>query len=786
MKKVIFLLSAVIAFSALKGQKAEISGQIRDAQNKEPLEFCSVSVFNSNDSLITGTVTNQKGYYGIDLLPGSYKFVFSFIGYVPDTTPLISVTQKKFLGVASLKPDVSQLKEVNVKSSATEVQLDRETHIVNEKLKEGASTTKDVLGRVNGVTYDRYNNSIKVDNDSKVIILVDGIEKDQEYVKNISPERLKKIEIIRDPGGRYGLEGYSAVINIILKKDYRGQELFISERLMIDPDAGEKSNIPVQNGSSLTLNYVYNKVNAYVKASNNVNNFNLQSRIDKQYGDSVLITSGPEDEENMNLMVKQMYNSCTAGADIFINPKHTLSAEAGFTGQPYSFDNTVQEDSVAVLLSGVNAGSYFTTSESKTGSSTVYGMLHYETKPDENNTITTNFTFSRNNSRYMNLFSEPGVFQRLEEGNSEKMSTKFYLEYTRALNSKNNVQAGYGNTWYDNRSLYFTEGQERTFGYSDLRNKLYAYYSWQPSKKFGVKTGSAMETSRPVSGGNKFSYLSLNPYCDIKYKPNEVINIKAKYRVSTRYPDVSETSPFTNTVDLQSVKTGNPLLEPEVAHKVSLQFSLLEGLLSVEPYYHYSGNMIAETGKMRSDGIFEYGYGNLGVYNNKGVEAHLTIPFGKSLFLQTDADYYQSSVEYSGRKHSLDDLAFTGQLIYYRQKDNFVAGLQYQNNLRKFITAQGYQKGDNDFWILFVQKPFLKQRLTVMMLYFLPVNFGCDFNQGGYISSGGYSETKNYDISLLKNMLMFEVSYRFSKGKTVTKLEKKDDEENGKKPKKLF
>ncbi|MFH2142398.1 MAG: outer membrane beta-barrel protein [Bacteroidota bacterium] len=786
MKKYAFLLIILYAAIISSGQKIQVTGQVKDAKNRDPLEFSTISVFSAKDSLITGSVTNQKGYYSLELMPGVYKFVHSFIGYISDTSALKSVTGRVFLGVIQLMPDVNQLNEVNVKTSSSEVQIDRDVQIVTDKMKEGASTTKDVLEKVNGVTYDRYNNSVKVDNDSKVIILVDGIEKDQEYVKNLTPERLKKIEVIRDPGGRYGLEGYSAVINVILKKDYRGTEIYASERLMLDVDAPKTSYIPVQNGTSLTLSYIYNKVNTYAKFSNNTNKFHLQSRIDKEYGDSLSILSRPEEDGDMNLQINQMYNSYVAGADFFINPKNTFSSEAGLTLQPYKYNHTGQNDMVTVFANQLNLDPYFTSSELKTGSKSFYNSLYYEAKPDENNIINTNFIWSTYNDQYRNFYNESSLYQRLETGTNQRISTKYYLEYTHVFNSNHSIQAGYGNTWQDSRNTYTVEELSKNFTYSDFRNKLYGYYSWQPSKKFGIKAGCAGETSQPVSGIQNNSYFSVNPYGDIKYKPIDILSIKLKYRAATRYPGISETNPFTYIVDQQSVRIGNPLLKPEVTNKLSVQVAVLEGLFSIEPYFHFSNNMIAETGRIRDDGIFEYSSDNLGNYTNKGIESHITIPFSKSLILKNDLDYYRSSVEYAGHNHNLNDIAMTNQFIYIRNKSNTVIGLQYQNNLRKFITAQGYQKGDNDFWIVFVQQPFMKQRLTVMVLYFLPINWGCDFYQGGYISTTGYTETKNYDISLLKNMLMFEVSYRFNKGKSVTRVDKKVEEESGNKPKKLF
>lgn len=100
-----------------------------------------------------------------------------------------------------MNADEKYLKAVSVTANASENRIDRDEQVVTDKMREGAADTKDVLDKVNGVEYDRYSNSIKVDNDSKVLILVDGMEKDQEYIKNLAPERLKKVEVIRKSRG---------------------------------------------------------------------------------------------------------------------------------------------------------------------------------------------------------------------------------------------------------------------------------------------------------------------------------------------------------------------------------------------------------------------------------------------------------------------------------------------------------------------------------------------------------------------------------------------------------
>jgi hypothetical protein len=180
---------------------------------------------------------------------------------------------------------------------------------------------------------------------------------------------------------------------------------------------------------------------------------------------------------------------------------------------------------------------------------------------------------------------------------------------------------------------------------------------------------------------------------------------------------------------------------------------------------------------LRADSVFERTYSNAGFYNPYGVEVRFTVPFGKTLFLQSGFEWYHASIEYDGKVNEFNDWCGNAQLIYVREKTGTVAGFQYQSNNRKFISAQGYEKGDNDFWIVFVQQPFLKQRLTVMLLYFTPITWGVDFYQGGRIQTDNYIEENSYNIDILKNIVMLELSYRFNKGKTVVSKEKQIEKE---------
>jgi hypothetical protein len=170
------------------------------------------------------------------------------------------------------------------------------------------------------------------------------------------------------------------------------------------------------------------------------------------------------------------------------------------------------------------------------------------------------------------------------------------------------------------------------------------------------------------------------------------------------------------------------------------------------------------------------------------VKTRFTVTIGKSksFFLKSDFDIFRQQISYSGNTNFINDWTMSSQLIYQNHKSHGIAGFKYQRNLYKDITAQGYNAYGNDYWIVFVQQPLLKNELNIMLLYFLPVNLGTDYNQATYIKTNNYTGNTSNDISFLKNMILLQVSYRFNKGKSVNKTEKNIEQENEQNKKSVF
>ena len=86
----------------------EIKGKIIDMETDGPLEYATVSLFNSQDStLVTGVITDSKGNFSLKAKPGKYYVVLQFIGYESKTIN-INLKNNISLGDIVLRPDFAK------------------------------------------------------------------------------------------------------------------------------------------------------------------------------------------------------------------------------------------------------------------------------------------------------------------------------------------------------------------------------------------------------------------------------------------------------------------------------------------------------------------------------------------------------------------------------------------------------------------------------------------------------------------------------------------------------
>jgi hypothetical protein len=104
------LLLSFMSTLAISQTKVTLSGYVKDSTNGESLISASVYV----KELGLGTTTNLYGFYSLNINPGTYTIVYSYVGYVNKEFKL-SINQNRTENM-ELKPTQRVLEAANVKS----------------------------------------------------------------------------------------------------------------------------------------------------------------------------------------------------------------------------------------------------------------------------------------------------------------------------------------------------------------------------------------------------------------------------------------------------------------------------------------------------------------------------------------------------------------------------------------------------------------------------------------------------------------------------------------------
>ncbi|WP_159469688.1 TonB-dependent receptor [Dyadobacter sp. 3J3] len=203
----------------------KVSGKVVDEKG-EGLPGVNVLVVGSQ----TGTSTNEKGEYALNVGDGAVTLKFSFIGYVSQEV----VSDKNNVVNISLAPDVSALREVVVVGYGTQEKKDVTGAVSSIKgadfqnLPSGGAQQA-LQGRAAGVNIVRNGGapgdagSIQIRgfgtvNNSTPLVVIDGVPSGT--MNDVNPNDIESIEILKDASASaiYGTRAANGVIIITTKR----------------------------------------------------------------------------------------------------------------------------------------------------------------------------------------------------------------------------------------------------------------------------------------------------------------------------------------------------------------------------------------------------------------------------------------------------------------------------------------------------------------------------------------------------------------------------------------
>lgn len=603
----LILFISLFLFGYMNAQELSVTGILID-ENQNPIESAEV-VLLQNNIIKKTTLSSREGAFKIDALPGIYTLRCYYVGAIIYQTDF---ELNKDINLETIRAfeNANQLDEVEVTSrkKIIESKVDRTVFNVENSVRATGSDGLELLKSTPGVSVS--GTTIGIVGKSTVSVMIDDRiinlsgEELNNYLRGLSSENIKSIEVITTPPSKYDAQGNSGLINIKLKKIHD------------DSWAVQIRNNYIQNSYpsiSSGINFAYNK-----------NKLSIQTDFAKREGYSKTIESMNTFYPTENWLgftsrkdKSDIYRGII-GLDYRIGPKATLGFK--YIGL---FDNPNIKDRNEVIVTDSQTGEIKST----------YFTNGYNKNSTENNTLNAYFTqkidslgkqitidldyldylddqnrnFNTRNELQGNLIGSPYIANNTSVQNIKNYSFKIDLD----LPTKwANFGLGGKLSWVKNSSdIAFFDlssgspildiNQTNLFDYTENTQSIYGNFSKSITEKWQVQAGLRYEdtqvlgiTQSPDANQNQrnaFTYGKFFPSLYLLYLPNENNSFSVNYSKRIGRPIFWDLNPFKWYLNSFTLVEGNPYLQPSFTDNFEINYNYKDHF-SIKIYYSNTTN----------------------------------------------------------------------------------------------------------------------------------------------------------------------------------------------------
>ncbi len=650
---VLFCLITTVGF-ANDNLARKISGIVIDAETKEPLEFATVSIIKQGQ-LVDGIITNEKGEFSISAEQGNYVIRVEYISYKKHEVE-VDLNKNLNLGVIPLEVDMEALEAVEVvaERSTVDLKLDKKVFNVGKDLLSQNGSLVQILENVPSVAVD-LDGGVSLRGNANVTVLING--KPSVLVANngldqIPAQQIERIEVVTNPSSRYQAAGTAGIINVIMKKNKIGGfsgSLSMSNSIRADFNTNASLNYKANKFnvfSTLGYRFVDNKMTEQVHQNSLVN------------GNTVILDQSSDIYRNSK--VSNIY----VGLDYFLNDKNTFTA--AYYKVLIDRNNKVSYDynyfdALGVLDSTVVRGekyyepmdhnqlelNYAKTFD-KEGKKLTIDFQYDFWDDDENETFVTQKTapteLAEALSRTRDIESSKDYLLQLDFVNPINENSTFETGLrgeTRVITSDYKAETFDGNNWQ------IFNGIENELDYEENIGGIYAQYAGKSNKlsyQFGLRTEftkiSITDTNNEFK--NTKEYTKLFPTAHLTYAFSDKTNMQLSYSRRINRPSFWHLNPFGGLAQLNTIRQGNPDMDPALTNSLEVGFLTRIGKLRINPsiYYQNTDDPFQFITERNADDILVTKPINIDTENRIGFELSLNYRPLKWMQLSGELNYF--------------------------------------------------------------------------------------------------------------------------------------------------
>jgi len=624
------------------------SGVVTESGTDVPIDYANVALYDKETGeFITGTMTENGGHFELETTNRNVFVSVSFIGY--ETVEIKEYTldhNEALFGNIVMDEEGEMLDEVIVtaEKSTIEYRTDRRIFNVGADLTSSGASALEVLNNVPSVNVD-IEGAVTLRGSSGVQMLINGkpsvlADEESGALGNITADMIESVEVITNPSAKYEAEGTSGIINIILKKN---------DKKAVNGSITINAGTPANNNVGLSLNKRTEK-------------FNLFSQVGVGYKERVYDTQNTTTDFGAGTVLNSIgtearnenYYNLIVGADYYINPKNIITLSGSYT-----LEEEDQPSFTEFSFNGLGFSDTWTRSETTTASNLKYQYdLQYKREFDDNKNHTLQLSaignyFSKDQSSVFTeklIRGDVGLSNQLTATEFAESKYTFNIDYTKPISEQITIETGvqyvdnFVTNDYSVEDLVdgeFVINDELTnlFEYDQKVLGTYATGAYE-NGDWGFKAGARLEHTdlstflANTGEQNNQSFVDFFPSAHISYKLSDRISLQTSYSSRIYRPRLWDLNPFFNIRNNFSIRSGNPLLNPEYtdSYEIGSVFIFEKITFNVNAYQRMTSDKIEYISTF-TDNVRIFSPQNVGTSNTKGIEANFKYsPFKKVTF----------------------------------------------------------------------------------------------------------------------------------------------------------
>ena len=784
-----FFVMTLMTLSSVAMAQTTVKGTLMDETLGEAEPFATIRVFKAGktEKPVAMFLTDENGQFSQEVKgKGKFDIVFSSVGK-EDLKMTITLGQENPLSLDTLyiKENATMLKGVEIvaQKPLVKMEVDKMSYNVAEDEDSKSNTVLDMLRKVPMVTVDGQDN-ITVNGSSSFKVYVDGMPNvmfsanPSMVFKSMPATAVKSIEVMTNPGAKYDAEGAAGVLNIVMnKQNPQAAQSLNGYNGTLRATAGNKQlgASAFINGQQGKLSYSANVMTSY----NRPGNTNTEMEQIQDNGMSQLLTS----ESN----VKTPFTMGSLSLGYQIDPMSTLN----LTAQVNSM--TMKSSGTSLTTMGGNSFgsdfSYKSTTDTKMSRTSFNGSIDYQRFFNQEHTQSLALTYQLNYSpattEMHNDFNTTSDYidltNRYSDNHDKTTNHTFQLDYTMPLGTGQTLSLGGKLQLHDatSDSKYYLKDiyDPNTSSEYEYKNSILAGYGEYAGNfgKLGAKAGLRYEytwqdVKYHLGNGEDFKkdYGSLVPTASLQYNLGVGSNLGLTYNMRISRPGISYLNPYVDKTNPIAISYGNPELDVEKNHNLSLVYNMFTSKLMVNLNLHHNfvDNAISQYSFYDSNNLLNTTYGNVVQRHQTGISGYVNYLLTKDTRL-----FFNGGLNYTDLRSDALDQKNSGWTF------NAMVGLQqtlpwdlklsaFAITSTKNYTLQGWSGGFNILTAT-LSKSLLKDKLTIGVQGILGLNKGGKLNIESETRGKDFTSHTNVKVPIYGVALT--VSYTFGNSKMTSK-----------------